>query len=54
MLAIKPKRHTARALEAEAREALLRRADEAIYSRRNSAVEQERARKIVTARDWCP
>jgi len=33
------------ALEAEAREALLRRADEAIYARRNSAVEQERAIK---------
>jgi hypothetical protein len=31
-----------RALEAEAREALQRRADEAIYARRNAAVEQER------------
>jgi hypothetical protein len=45
VLAIKPKPETARALEAEAREDLLRRADEAIYSRRNAAVEQERAIK---------
>jgi SPFH domain / Band 7 family len=45
ILAIKPKPETARALEAEARESLLRRADEAIYARRNSAVEQERAIK---------
>jgi hypothetical protein len=45
ILAIKPKPETAKALEAEAREALLRRADEAIYSRRNAAVEQERAIK---------
>jgi hypothetical protein len=45
VLAIKPKPETARALEAEAREALLRRADEATYSRRNAAVEQERAIK---------
>ena len=45
VLAIKPKPETARALEAEAREALLRRADEAVYSRRNAAVEQERGIK---------
>jgi hypothetical protein len=45
LLAIKPKPETARALEAEAREALLRRADEATYARRNAAVEQERAIK---------
>jgi hypothetical protein len=45
ILAIKPKPETARALEAEAREDLLRRADEATYSRRNAAVEQERAIK---------
>jgi len=32
ILAIKPKPETAKALEAEAREALLRRADEAIYA----------------------
>jgi hypothetical protein len=46
LLAVKPKPETARAaLEAEAREALLRRADEAIYTRRNAAVEQERVIK---------
>lgn len=42
LLAIKPTPETARALEAETREALLRGADEAIYIRRNAAVEQER------------
>jgi hypothetical protein len=45
LLAVKPKPETAKALEAEAREALLRRADEAIYARRNAAVEQERTIK---------
>src|SRR5207244_7664807 len=45
ILAIKPTPETARALEAETREQLFREADEAIYSRRNSAVEQERAIK---------
>jgi regulator of protease activity HflC (stomatin/prohibitin superfamily) len=40
--AIRPTPETSRALEAEAREGLLRRADQAIYERRNSAVEQER------------
>jgi len=45
ILAIKPTPETARALEAETRERLLREADEAIYARRNSAVEQERAIK---------
>lgn len=45
ILAVKPKPETARALEAETREALLRIADEATYSRRNAAVEQERAIK---------
>ena len=40
--AIKPIPEIARALEAEAREALLREADQAIYDRRNAAVEQER------------
>jgi hypothetical protein len=45
ILAIKPTPETARALEAESREKLFRDADEAIYSRRNSAVEQERAIK---------
>ncbi len=42
ILAIKPNPEMARALEAEAREALQRRADQAIYDRRNAAVEQER------------
>jgi hypothetical protein len=42
ILAIKPTPEMARALEAEAREELLRQADNAIYDRRNSAVEQER------------
>jgi regulator of protease activity HflC (stomatin/prohibitin superfamily) len=42
LLSIKPTPETARALEADAREALQRRADEAIYARRNAAVEQER------------
>jgi hypothetical protein len=45
ILAIKPTPETARALEAQAREQLLREADEAIYARRNAAVEQERAIK---------
>jgi hypothetical protein len=36
---------TARALEAEAREKMFRESDEAIYARRNSAVQQERAIK---------
>jgi hypothetical protein len=42
LLAVRPRPETAKALEAEAREALLRRSDEAIYARRNAAVEQER------------
>ena len=45
ILAIKPNPETSRALEAEIREQILRESDEAIYSRRNSAVEQERAIK---------
>jgi len=45
ILAIKPNPETSRALEAEVRELLLRESDEAIYSRRNAAVEQERAIK---------
>ena len=40
--AIRPTPESARALEAEAREALLGQADQAIYDRRNAAVEQER------------
>ena len=43
ILAIRPNPETARALEAAAREQLLGEADEAIYARRNAAVEQERA-----------
>lgn len=42
LLAVRPTPDVAKALEAEAREALLRRSDEAIYARRNAAVEQER------------
>jgi hypothetical protein len=42
VLALKPTPEIARALEAEAREALQRESDEAIYARRNAAVEQER------------
>ncbi len=41
--AVKPTPDTAKALEAEAREAILKNADEAIFARRNFAVEQERA-----------
>ena len=42
VLSIKPTPEMAKALEAEAREALNRKADEAVYLRRNSAIEQER------------
>src|SRR6185295_18215167 len=42
ILSLKPTPEMARALEAEAREALQRRSDDAIYLRRNNAVEQER------------
>jgi regulator of protease activity HflC (stomatin/prohibitin superfamily) len=42
LLSVRPTPEMGRALEAEAREALQRRADEAIYARRNAAVEQER------------
>lgn len=45
LTAIKPNIETARALEAEAREAILKEADDAIYLRRISAVEQERSIK---------
>jgi len=41
--AIKPTPETSRALEAEAREAILKAADNAIFLRRNAAVENERA-----------
>ncbi|RUA16953.1 MAG: SPFH domain-containing protein [Clostridia bacterium] len=42
LLAIRPTPETARALEAEARETILKQADEAVYDRRNAAVAQER------------
>jgi regulator of protease activity HflC (stomatin/prohibitin superfamily) len=42
ILSMKPAPEMARALEAEAREALQRRSDEAIYDRRKAAVDQER------------
>ncbi|HLJ44940.1 MAG TPA: SPFH domain-containing protein [Bryobacteraceae bacterium] len=42
VLSVKPTPDMAKALEAEAREALNRQADEAVYTRRNAAIEQER------------
>ena len=42
VLSIKPTPEMAKALEAEAREALNRDADQAVYTRRNAAIEQER------------
>lgn len=42
LLSIRATPEMSKALEAEAREALQRRSDEAIYARRNNAVEQER------------
>jgi hypothetical protein len=42
VFSIKPNPEMARALEAETRETLLRQADDAIYVRRNAAIEQER------------
>jgi len=45
ILAIKPTPETSRTLETEAREMILRQADEAVYARRNAAVEQERSIK---------
>ncbi len=45
ILSVKPTPEMAKALEASAREALQRGADEAIYARRNAAVEQERVIK---------
>jgi len=42
LISIRPTPEMAKALEAAAREALQRRSDEAIYARRNNAVEQER------------
>jgi regulator of protease activity HflC (stomatin/prohibitin superfamily) len=45
ILSLKPTPEIAKALEAEAREALNRNADEAVYTRRNFAIEQERRLK---------
>ncbi|EKD28748.1 MAG: hypothetical protein ACD_79C00224G0006 [uncultured bacterium] len=45
IIAIKPTQETGRALEATAREQILKEADDAIYLRRNAAVEQERSIK---------
>ena len=42
VISMKPTPEMAKALEADAREALQRKSDEAIYARRNAAVEQER------------
>ncbi|OBR63491.1 membrane protease subunit, stomatin/prohibitin [Paenibacillus oryzae] len=42
ILALLPTKETLRALEAEAREAILRNADDALYERRNSSIQQER------------
>lgn len=43
--AVSPTPETSRALEAEAREAILKEADDAIYARRKASVEQERTIK---------
>ena len=45
ILAIKPTPDTARALEAKVREQILKEADDALYLRRNAAIDQERAVK---------
>ncbi|MGN7832476.1 SPFH domain-containing protein [Pseudoxanthomonas sp. 22568] len=45
LLAVKPNPETARALEAPMREEILKRADDALYGRRNAAIEQERSVK---------
>lgn len=45
ILSLRPTPEMAKALEAEAREELNRKADEAVYTRRNSAIEQERKLK---------
>lgn len=42
ILAILPNKDTARALEAKAREDILKQADEALYERRNASIDQER------------
>lgn len=45
LLAVKPNPETARALEAPMREEILKQADDAMYTRRNAAIEQERTVK---------
>jgi regulator of protease activity HflC (stomatin/prohibitin superfamily) len=45
ILSIKASPEMSKALQAEAREQLMRKADEAVYARRNAAVEQERTIK---------
>ncbi len=42
IVSVKPTPETAKALEAEMRETLYRKADEAVYARRNAAVQEER------------
>lgn len=42
VLAVTPNKDTSRALEAQAREEILRKADDALYERRNASIEQER------------
>jgi hypothetical protein len=42
LIAISPSKETARALESETRELIQQQADQAIYARRNAAVEEER------------
>lgn len=42
ILNIQPNKETSRALEAQAREQILKMADEAVYERRNASIEQER------------
>lgn len=45
ILAVKPNPETARALEAETREQLMKEADDAVYVRRNASVDHERSIK---------
>lgn len=45
ILAVKPTPETAKALEAQTRERILKEADDAIYERRNASIAQERAVK---------
>ena len=45
VLAVQPNKDTSRALEAETREKILKKSDDAIYERRNASIEQERGVK---------